>query len=76
MASFRASPWRPRRRAPLTCAEVVEAATDFVEGALSAVDTARVRRHLLACAGCLEYLRQMRTTVSWLAGVGVRRRAS
>jgi len=69
----------PRRRPelpPLTCAEVAEAVTGYLEGALSALDTVRVRRHLVACVSCLVYVRQMRTTLGWLAALGVRRRAS
>lgn len=47
----------------LTCAELVEIVTDYVEGALSATDRTRFDEHLGDCEGCSAYLDQMRTTI-------------
>ena len=52
---------------PLTCREVVELVTDYLEGALSWRQRRRVERHLSGCDGCTAYLEQMRVT---LAAVG------
>jgi anti-sigma factor RsiW len=47
----------------LTCHEVVEIITDYLEDALPASDRRRVEAHLEVCAGCTAYLEQMRETV-------------
>ena len=47
----------------MTCQELVELVTDYLEGALEADVRARFERHLAACAGCSEYLEQMRLTI-------------
>jgi predicted anti-sigma-YlaC factor YlaD len=52
----------------LVCREVVELVSDYLEGALDAVDRARFEEHLAMCEGCSAYLDQMRTTVR-LAGM-------
>ena len=59
-------PWR-RRPAPLSCQEMVELMTDYLEGALSDRDRARFEAHLAACDGCSAYLDQLRETIT-LAG--------
>jgi anti-sigma factor RsiW len=51
----------------LTCVELVELVSDFLEGALSAAERARFERHVEACADCTHYLEEMRTTIA-LAG--------
>ncbi len=48
----------------LTCAELVELVTDFLEGALTAGEIARFEEHLTICEGCVGYLGQMRTTIA------------
>jgi anti-sigma factor RsiW len=48
----------------LACIELVELVTDYLEGRLSADDTARFRQHLTACDGCTAYVEQMRTTIA------------
>jgi anti-sigma factor RsiW len=48
----------------LTCRELVELASDYLEEALDADDRARFEGHLTACNGCVAYLEQMRTTIS------------
>jgi predicted anti-sigma-YlaC factor YlaD len=53
-----------RTRPPeLTCQELVELVTDYLEGALPPEDRARVDAHLDACAGCRAYMEQMDLTL-------------
>jgi anti-sigma factor RsiW len=47
----------------LSCREVVELVTDWLEGALPADERARVELHLAGCEGCEVYVEQMRETV-------------
>jgi anti-sigma factor RsiW len=47
----------------LTCREVVELVTAYLEGALDASDRERFEEHLVFCDGCGNYLEQMRQTV-------------
>jgi predicted anti-sigma-YlaC factor YlaD len=44
----------------LSCQEMVELVTDYLEGALSPADNARFEAHIAVCEGCTMYLRQMR----------------
>jgi predicted anti-sigma-YlaC factor YlaD len=50
----------------LSCQEMVELVTDYLEGALSRVDHARFEAHISACEGCTMYLRQMREMLDLL----------
>ncbi|MEX2274768.1 MAG: zf-HC2 domain-containing protein [Actinomycetota bacterium] len=50
-------------RNEMTCAELVELVTDYLEDAMSAHERARVDAHLTDCPGCSNYLSQMRTTI-------------
>jgi predicted anti-sigma-YlaC factor YlaD len=50
----------------LECRGVVEVATDYLEGALSASDALLIDRHLASCEGCRRYLEQMRVTIDTL----------
>jgi predicted anti-sigma-YlaC factor YlaD len=50
----------------LSCQELVELVTDYLEGALSAVDTARFEDHIGRCGACSIYLEQMRQTIEVL----------
>jgi anti-sigma factor RsiW len=52
----------------LTCHEVVDIITDYLEDALSPGDRRRVEEHLAICDGCTAYLEQMRETIR-LAGI-------
>lgn len=45
---------------PMNCRELVERATDYLEGTLSAAERARAEQHLAGCPGCGAYLQQMR----------------
>jgi len=47
----------------LSCQELVELVTDYLEGALSAEETARFEDHIGRCAGCAAYLEQIRQTI-------------
>ena len=47
----------------LSCQELVELVTDYLEGALSPEDTARFEDHLGRCTGCAAYLEQIRQTI-------------
>jgi predicted anti-sigma-YlaC factor YlaD len=55
---------RAHRRRRLTCQEVVELVTDYLEGALSRRDRHRFEAHLSECDNCTEFLRQMRSTIA------------
>ncbi len=57
------------RRRAVVCREAVELVTDYLEGALSARDRARLEAHLADCPHCTEYLRQMRVTIDALGRV-------
>jgi anti-sigma factor RsiW len=48
----------------LTCAELVELVSDYIEGALAPDDRVRFEAHLTICSGCANYLDQMRTTIA------------
>jgi anti-sigma factor RsiW len=52
----------------MTCRELVQVITDYLEGTLSRRDTRRFERHLRECDGCTTYVEQMRETIR-LAGV-------
>ena len=53
----------------LTCQELVELVTDYLEGALSSDDQHRFEAHLEGCDGCRAYLEQMRGTILAVGGV-------
>jgi anti-sigma factor RsiW len=46
----------------ISCREVVEIVTDYLDGALSPEDRARMEAHLEACPPCVTYDEQIRTT--------------
>ena len=47
----------------MSCRELVELITDYLEGSLDAADRRRFEEHLTVCPGCRNYLEQMRATV-------------
>jgi len=47
----------------MSCHELVELITDYLEGSLAASERKRFEEHLADCPGCRNYLDQMRTTV-------------
>ena len=60
-----------RGKGPLTCREMVELITAYLDGALSPLDRRRFEGHLETCDGCTAYLRGMRHTVTTLGGLSV-----
>jgi anti-sigma factor RsiW len=50
----------------LSCQELVELVTDYLEGALSEGERVRFEGHIGRCDGCEVYLEQMRQTISLL----------
>jgi anti-sigma factor RsiW len=47
----------------ISCQELVELVTDYLEGALPGEDRERFDSHIAACDGCRTYLEQIRTTI-------------
>lgn len=47
----------------LTCQELVEVVTEYLEGAMPAEQRMRFEEHLAYCSWCQTYLAQMRETV-------------
>jgi anti-sigma factor RsiW len=47
----------------LSCQELVELVTDYLEGALPAELHQRFDEHIAHCSGCQAYLEQMRGTI-------------
>lgn len=48
----------------LTCAQLVELVTDYLEGRLPADQRQRFDEHVAVCEGCAAYLEQMRATIA------------
>jgi len=53
----------------MTCQELSEIVTDYLEDALAASDRARFERHLALCPECRRYVEQMQQTVAALGRV-------
>jgi anti-sigma factor RsiW len=53
----------------ISCQEVVELVTDYVDGALEADETSLFEQHLNFCDGCVWYVDQMRTTIATVGRV-------
>ncbi|GCE07792.1 anti-sigma factor family protein [Dictyobacter aurantiacus] len=47
----------------LTCQEVVELVTEYLEGVLAPAKRLQFEQHLAGCPGCANYLEQMRLTI-------------
>ncbi len=47
----------------IPCSELVELVTDYLDGALSAEDLARVDAHLVECPACLSVVNQFRALI-------------
>lgn len=47
----------------MSCQELVEVVTEYLEGTLPATDRARFEEHVAICPPCRTYLEQMRHTV-------------
>ncbi len=46
----------------ITCQEIVELVTQYLDGVLDPITTLRVEHHLRLCPGCLNYVELIRTT--------------
>jgi anti-sigma factor RsiW len=53
----------------LTCQELVELVTAYIEGALPEDERARFDAHLAICPGCTRYIEQMRQTIRLLGAL-------
>jgi anti-sigma factor RsiW len=49
----------------LTCQQLVELVTEYLDGALAPDDRDRFEQHLVLCDGCTWYLDQMRRTTAF-----------
>jgi len=47
----------------LTCTELVELVTDYLDGALAAEQRRRFEEHIVTCAGCVQHLAEFRRTI-------------
>jgi anti-sigma factor RsiW len=47
----------------MSCQELVELVTEYLEGAMPAADRARFDAHLALCPPCVEYVAQIERTV-------------
>jgi len=54
----------------ISCQEVVELVTDYLETALPVDETALFEQHLNFCEGCVWYVDQMRTTIESVGRIG------
>jgi anti-sigma factor RsiW len=53
----------------ITCQEVVELVTDYIENALEADKASLFEQHINFCDGCVWYVDQLRTTIATLGGI-------
>jgi anti-sigma factor RsiW len=53
----------------LTCRQLVELFTEYLEGALSPPDRTRFEEHLMSCPPCRAYLEHMRQTIRLLGRI-------
>lgn len=56
-------------RRDVTCQELVELVTEYLEDALPPDEVAAIEQHLADCDACLRYLHQMRATIAALGMV-------
>jgi len=54
----------------LTCQELVELVTEYLDGALPPAEHARFEEHLGICEGCAHYLEQFRVTTRLVGRTG------
>ena len=50
-------------REDITCREIVERVTDYLEGALPPEQVEAFEMHLVYCGGCVNYVDQLRETI-------------
>jgi len=56
----------------MTCQELVELVTDYLDGALSELDRARFEEHIALCPMCQVHLEQLRVTIRELGKISER----
>ena len=61
--------FRRRRDDGLSCCELVELVSDYLEGALAPADRSRFEAHVGGCGNCAAYVRQMRETLVLLGSL-------
>ena len=54
----------------MTCREVVELVTDYMDGALSWRRRRQFEKHLADCPDCTRFIEQMRVTIRTLRRLG------
>jgi anti-sigma factor RsiW len=59
----------PEALAPMTCQELVELVTDYLDGDLSELDRARFEEHIALCPMCQVHLEQLRVTIRELGSL-------
>ena len=59
----------PEALAPMTCQELVELVTEYLEGALSDLDRTRFEEHIALCPMCQVHLEQLRVTMRELGSL-------
>jgi anti-sigma factor RsiW len=47
----------------MSCKELVELVTDYIEGTMPPDERQRFEQHLTVCHGCVNYVEQMRVTL-------------
>jgi anti-sigma factor RsiW len=66
--------WRRREPADnvagLTCRDVVELVTGYLEGELPEAERVRFETHIAGCEHCTAYLMQMRETIAVVGRIG------
>jgi anti-sigma factor RsiW len=55
-----------QRDGELTCQELVELVTDYLDGRLSARERIRFEKHIAGCDGCSNYIEQFKITIGIL----------
>ena len=58
-----------RSNRTLTCREMVELVTDYLEGRLGDADRERFEAHIAECDACTLYIEQMRLTIGALGHI-------
>ena len=53
----------------LTCRELVEVLTDYLDGALEPGERADIERHIVICRGCSNYVEQFCSTIGLLGRI-------
>ncbi len=54
----------------MTCRELVELVTAYLEGVLSKAEQAAFEEHLALCKGCEDYVAQLRQTIALVGQLG------